>query len=310
MAYTINKNGGTISVADDTLNTDTSLRLVGKDYIGYGEAIAQNSVSLLENFASETAPTNPIEGQHWWKPSTKILNVYSNGKWLGVDAGSSYITVKDNTNADHNVFVVRANGVPISMASSDADFILNTSETEYEPLFRDNGNPSVAGPATIKAGINMTTDASDTTKTYLFRGTATHAQYADVAEMYTTDREHEPGTVMMFSDGPKGEEVCETLHEKDPKILGVVTTNPALLMNSNIETPEGLATVGVALLGRVPCKVTGKISKGDRLVSSNVAGHAMAGKDDSIRWTHVLGRALEKKTDDGEGVIEVIVGVK
>ena len=127
MAYTINKNGGTISVADDTLNTDTSLRLVGKDYIGYGEAIAQNSVSLLENFASETAPTNPIEGQHWWKPSTKILNVYSNNKWLGVDAGSSYITVKDNTNADHNVFVVRANGVPISMASSDADFILNTN---------------------------------------------------------------------------------------------------------------------------------------------------------------------------------------
>jgi hypothetical protein len=40
MAYTINKNGGTISVADDTLNTETSLRLVGKDYIGYGEAIA------------------------------------------------------------------------------------------------------------------------------------------------------------------------------------------------------------------------------------------------------------------------------
>ena len=207
------------------------------------------------------------------------------------------------------MFVARANGVPISMASSDADFILNTSETEYEPLFRDNGNPSVAGPATIKAGINMTTDASDATKTYLFRGTATHAQYADVAEMYTTDREHEPGTVMMFSDGPAGEEVCESLHEKDPKMLGVVTTNPALLMNSGIETPEGLATVGVALLGRVPCKVTGKVNKGDRLISSNVPGHAMAGKDD-IRWTHVLGRALEKKTDDGEGVIEVIVGVK
>lgn len=313
MAYTINKNGGTITVADATLNTDTSLRLIGKDYIGYGESIAQNSVSLLENFASETAPANPIEGQHWWKPSTKILNVYSNGKWLGVDAGSSYITVKDNTNADHNVFVVRANGVPISMASSDTDFILNTSETEYEPLFRDNGNPAVAGPATIKAGINMTTDASDANKTYLFRGTATHAQYADVAEMYTSDAEHEAGTVIMFADdtveGYKGEEVCATLHEKDPKMLGVVTTNPALLMNSTCEAPEGLFTIGVALLGRVPCKVTGKVNKGDRLVSSNVPGHAMAGRDD-IRWTHVLGRALEKKTDDGEGVIEVIVGVK
>ena len=56
MAYTINRNGGTITVVDDTLNEQTSLRLVGKDYIGYGEAIAQNSISLLENFASETAP--------------------------------------------------------------------------------------------------------------------------------------------------------------------------------------------------------------------------------------------------------------
>ena len=45
MAYVIDKNGGTINVADDTLNTDTSLRLVGKDYVGYGQAIAQNSVS-------------------------------------------------------------------------------------------------------------------------------------------------------------------------------------------------------------------------------------------------------------------------
>ena len=59
MAYTINKNGGTITVADATLNTDNSLRLIGKDYIGYGESIAQNSVSLLENFASEIVqPTN------------------------------------------------------------------------------------------------------------------------------------------------------------------------------------------------------------------------------------------------------------
>ena len=313
MAYVIDKNGGTINVADDTLNTDTSLRLVGKDYVGYGQAIAQNSVSLLENFASETAPSNPIEGQHWWKPSDKTLNVYSNGNWLGIDAGSSFVTVNDNAGNPHKVFVVRANGVPISMASSDADFILNTSETEYEPYFRDNGNPSVAGPATISAGINMTTDASDATKTYLFRGTALHAQYADVAEMYTSDAEHGAGTVIMFADdtveGYKGEEVCATLHEKDPKMLGVVTTNPALLMNSTCEAPEGLFTVGVALLGRVPCKVTGKANKGDRLISSNVPGHAMAGKDD-IRWTHVLGRALEKKTDDGEGVIEVIVGVK
>ena len=103
MAYTINKhNNTTITVADDTLNVETSLRLVGKDYIGYGEAIAQNSVSLLENFASETAPTSPIEGQHWWKPSTKTLNVYHNTTWLGIDAGTGVVSILD-TNCDPNV---------------------------------------------------------------------------------------------------------------------------------------------------------------------------------------------------------------
>ena len=307
MAYTINKNGGTISVADDTLNTETSLRLVGKDYIGYGEAIAQNSVSLLENFASETAPSNPIEGQIWWKPSEKVMYLRSGTTWLGVDAGSSMITVKDNTNADHNVFVARANGIPVSMASSDADFILNTSETDYHQYFLDGGTGTTA---TIKTGITLNTVTASAMK---FHGTATHAQYADVAEMYTSDTEHEPGTVIMFADdtveGYKGEEVCATIHEKDPKMLGVVTTNPALLMNSACEAPEGLVTVGVALLGRVPCKVTGIVSKGDRLISSNVPGHAMAGGND-CRWTHVVGRALENKTTEDEGVIEVIVGVK
>tara|TARA_A200000159_G_scaffold164753_1_gene196014 strand:- start:77 stop:1039 length:963 start_codon:yes stop_codon:yes gene_type:complete len=320
MAYTIDRYNNTthggaadISVADNTLNETTNLKLVGKDWVGYGQTIAQNSVSLLENFASETEPTRPTEGQLWWNPETKILSVRSTNKWLGMDAGSSFATIKATDNTDKNVFITRSNGVVVSITSSYEDFIINTSETVIEPLFRDNGDPSVAGPATIKAGINMTTDTSNANKSYLFRGTATHAQYADVAEMYTSDAQHEPGTVIMFSDdsveGHKGEEVCATLHEKDPKMLGVVTTDPALLMNSALQAPEGLFTVGVALLGRVPCKVTGIVNKGDRLVSSNVPGHAMAGKND-IRWTHVVGRALEKKNTEGEGVIEVIVGVK
>jgi len=304
MAYTINKNGGTISVADDTLNTETSLRLVGKDYIGYGEAIAQNSVSLLENFASETAPSNPIEGQIWWKPSEKVMYLRSGSTWLGVDAGSSMITVKDNTNVDHNVFVARANGIPVSMASSDADFILNTSETDYHQYFLDGGTGSVA---TIKTGITLNTVTASAMK---FHGTATHAQYADVAEMYTADEQFEPGTVIMMDAEDENKfEVTSSKHTKDPKVLGVVTTNPALLMNSTLEAPEGMFTVGVALMGRVPCKVTGKVNKGDRLISSDIEGHAMEAGDD-VRWSHVLGRALEKKTTEGEGVIEVIVGVK
>ena len=67
----------------------------------------------------------------------------------------------------------------------------------------------------------------------------------------------------------------------------------------------------VALAGRVPCKVTGTVNKGDRLVSSSTPGHArIAHMTDILDYRIIIGRALADKTDDGEGLIEVVVGVK
>lgn len=307
MAYTINKyNGTTVTVADDTLNVETSLRLVGKDYIGYGEAIAQNSVSLLENFASETAPTNPIEGQHWWKPSTSTLNVYHNSSWLGIDAGTGVVTIKDTNDIAHSVYVTRANGIPVTITSSDTTaWAIKSTETEYLQYFLDGG---AGATATINAGINLNTVTGSAMK---FHGTATHAQYADVAELYTADQQFEAGTLIMLSDGGGAEEVTQTLHQKDPKILGVVTTDPALLMNAKLNAGDKFA-VGVALLGRVPCKVVGKVDKGDRICSSDTKGHGMSADLAGFEytWKHVIGRALESKSSEDAGTIEVIVGVK
>lgn len=307
MAYTINKyNGTTVTVADDTLNVETSLRLVGKDYIGYGEAIAQNSVSLLENFASETAPTNPIEGQHWWKPSTSTLNVYHNSSWLGIDAGTGVVSILDTSDIAHSVYVTRANGIPVTITSSDTTaWAIKSTETEYLQYFLDGG---AGATATINAGINLNTVVGSAMK---FHGTATHAQYADVAELYTADQQFEAGTLIMLSDGGGEEEVTQTLHQKDPKILGVVTTDPALLMNAKLNAGNKFA-VGVALLGRVPCKVVGKVDKGDRICSSDTKGHGMSAdlQDFEYTWKHVIGRALESKSSEDAGTIEVIVGVK
>ena len=314
MAYTINKYGATdITVADDTLNEQTSLRLVGKDYIGYGEAIAQNSISLLENFASETEPTNPTEGQLWWKPNTKILYVRdykvnddpTTARWLGIDANSGFITLTDTSNVDHSVMLTKANGIPVSMVSSDATFEIKnvgTQLADYIAYFSDSG--AGTGTATINAGINLNTATASAMK---FHGTATHAQFADVAENYTSDDVYTAGTIMMMKDHGT-EEVTQTVHHKDPKVIGIVTTDPALLMNSMAEG----TVVGVALLGRVPCKVVGKITKGDRIVSSSTPGHGQSSDtpEIDINWRHVVGRALSTKLDDGEGVIEVIGGVK
>ena len=80
-----------------------------------------------------------------------------------------------------------------------------------------------------------------------------------------------------------------------------MSTNPAYLMNSELKD-----SVAVALQGRVPCKVIGKVSKGDMLVASNIAGHAMV--DNSPGVGAVLGKALQDKDDANEGIIEIVVG--
>tara|TARA_R110002074_G_scaffold104859_6_gene226588 strand:+ start:1456 stop:2394 length:939 start_codon:yes stop_codon:yes gene_type:complete len=308
--YTISKhgvtgtnNGGSFNIVDETVNvTDTSLSLVGKYHIGYGADIAQNQVSLLENFASDTAPSNPIEGQLWWKPIDKQLFVRSNGTWLGIDSDSKVTSVLDTASVAHTVVVSKVNGVVTSITSSDTtDWVINISETTLEPFFRDNGLVGTSGAATIKAGINLNTDS---TKAMKFHGTATTAQYADVAELYVSDKEYEPGHVMKIGGA---EEVTETSEAADTDVLGIVTTDPALLMNSKLAG----VTVGIALLGRVPCKVTGQITKGDRIVTSGTPGHGQSAHNvNEHSYQHVIGRALQSKTTPGEGVIEVIVGVK
>jgi hypothetical protein len=78
MAYTINKTDGTVvaTVEDGTLNTSTSISLVGQNYQGYGEAIGENFITLLENSANTSAPTNPITGELWYDKTNNSLKVY------------------------------------------------------------------------------------------------------------------------------------------------------------------------------------------------------------------------------------------
>ena len=128
---------------------------------------------------------------------------------------------------------------------------------------------------------------------------STSAQYADVAERYATDEMYDPGTVVVI--GGKAEATACTL-EADHAVLGIVSTDPAVKMNQRSEGQD------IALIGRVPCKVVGEIRKGDLLVTSSTAGHAKAWDPANYVPGSVVGKALESKLDDGEGVIEVAVG--
>ena len=131
-------------------------------------------------------------------------------------------------------------------------------------------------------------------------GTATAAQYADLAENYLGDAEYEAGTVLVFSGE---EEVTVTDIKGNRRVAGVVSTHPAHLMNIDL---EGDHVIAVALQGRVPCKVVGRVHKGDMLVTSAIPGYAIVDNDPKIGT--VIGKAVANKDTDDRGTVEVVVG--
>jgi len=129
--------------------------------------------------------------------------------------------------------------------------------------------------------------------------TATQAQYADLAEKYESDAEYEPGTVVVFG-GDKEITACSS--QGSHAVVGVISTDPAYMMNSEAEGQY------VALTGRVPCKVTGPVAKGDLLVSSGEEGHAEV--QNEARPGTIIGKAIGTNPEgNGPAIIEVLVSL-
>jgi len=91
MAYTINLTDGTIFavVADGTINTASSVTLVGKNYAGYGEFLDENFIHMLENFSDGTAPTAPLTGQLWYDSTNSRLSVFRGEYWKTISGASA-----------------------------------------------------------------------------------------------------------------------------------------------------------------------------------------------------------------------------
>ena len=166
-----------------------------------------------------------------------------------------------------------------------------------------SGNFTVNSGANVTAIVNGAGNAVGnigTATTYFNRlfAQATTALYADLAEVYVSDADYPPGTVMTFGGS---QEVTMSTVANDARVAGVVSTHPAHVMNSGIEAAH---SVELSLTGRVPTLVTGKVSKGDMMVSAG-SGRAQACATPSMGT--VIGKALENF--DGEsGVIEVVIG--
>jgi hypothetical protein len=500
--YIINRYNGSVAttVADGTVDTTTDIKLIGKNYAGYGEVQNENFVWLLENFSNANPPPKPISGQVWYDSANSKLKFYDSNKWRttggaeigatqptgltvgdfwfdttnkqlyawnGVDytligpqgvAGSGTTqmrsrSVRDSLGTTHAIIEGIANGNTIFTISADAaftldpatssitgfttvhqgitlayssddvnypgqtlpsanhrfwgtatnsdrlggyaatDFIRSTSAIFSSPVqFNDVGFTVGATPklrvfnsadttptilnqlndtivfsvtsngvvrtpmklvgtsivpendnetsigsdlkrySTITAVnfkgvasnasklalgadfVSASTAATDSTiaarttsdesinginitagalKATYFVGTATAANYADLAEMYLADAEYELGTVLMVG-GEKEVTACQW----GKRAIGAVSANPAYLMNKDLEG----GTI-VALKGRIPVKVTGRVKKGDELIASN-DGAAVTGVPHS---SGVFAIALESSDDIGVKLVECLI---
>ncbi len=169
------------------------------------------------------------------------------------------------------------------------------------PTFTTNINT----PAIVKTGTDGTGDIGQAANKFAtvyattFSGTSTTAKYADLAERYEADDVLAPGTVVCFG-GAKEITACD--HPNDHAVAGVVSTDPAYMMNSEAGTDA--THPYVALTGRVPVKVTGEVNKGDLLVASDVKGHAMA--NNNAKAGTIIGKAIGSSAG-GQAVIEVLI---
>ena len=255
-----------------------------------------------------------------------------------VSTGSGFITIRDPgafavtaTYAARTVKTLTPQGIYLNATSfngsADSTWYINatsTNATSYIIARDDKGSFAATtvtanafiGTATIANSVRVDFSANGFTATTstlastivsrdgngniwgkVFIGTATSALYADLAEKYLADAHYKSGTVLEFG----GEKEVTLAEDGTRRVAGVVSTNPAHLMNSGL---EGEYVVVLALTGRVPVKVRGNIRKGDMLVSG---GGGYARPEHSPTIGSVIGKALEN-FNGGEGVIEVVVG--
>jgi len=92
MSYKLNKTDGSllIDLIDGVKNTSaTDITLIGRNSTGFGEAVNENFIQMLENFASTAAPSSPLEGQLWFDTTTDTLRVYDGTDFKA--AGGAYV---------------------------------------------------------------------------------------------------------------------------------------------------------------------------------------------------------------------------
>jgi len=289
-----------------SVGTLTSLTVTGNTTSGNLNTAGTVTASrLISNIATGTAPLTVTS-------TTQVANLNVATSGLATYATTANSVAVANVSGIGNIATINKDGNASNILYGNGVFAsapspgVSYGNSNVATFLAAYGSNTISTTGNITAGNIITTvltaGANSTAGTItgnfsLSTGSRLNATYADLAEYYEADANYESGTVLAFG----GDKEVTIADDATTKVAGIVSTNPAYVMNSAC---TGEHTVALALQGRVPCKVRGNIKKGDMLIS---AGNGFAHTAISPVLGTVIGKSLEN-FDGIEGIIEVAVG--
>jgi len=286
---------GSISILNDNgliagVDSDITLSVAGNDVTLKNNT---SNGSMYFNVNVGGTPTNAISIDGSTTSVTIAGDLTVNG---------TTTTVNTNNMLVEDPLIVLAKNVT-GVPAYDAGLVVERGTSSNTGWFWDESADEWVAVLTTETGStsgNVAIDSYANIHCGTLTGLASSAKYADLAEKFVADYDYDAGTVVQIG-GEREITMCETSASED--VLGVVSLYPAYLMNSDQE--DGIQ---VALAGRVPVKVTGSVTKGDRLVSAG-NGTARTATAKEMTAFNVIGRALESNSDEGEKLVLCIVRV-
>ena len=283
----------TISSGDVTLRNVTN----NKDLILSVKKATVNTPFLKGNATSGLAEmyANPTAAMNGFTVATKNYVDTVLGGGTGVTTFAAHVNPSANVTYTLGNITNRWSNV-ISQTSFTGNLFsanVNTTRANVADIYIGNSVFPTAG--------NVVNLGSNGMRFNTIYGVSLQAQYADLAERFASDSAYPAGTVVALGGV---EEITAASDALSEDVFGVISTRAAYLMNSSAGSDA--THPPVAVNGRVPVRVVGKIKKGDRLVAAG-NGLAKSGSKSEITPWNVIGRSLENKQDDGVGTVEAIV---
>ena len=301
---------GTIDFGNEQLNTTGGIT-AGGTLVGAGLTINGSSMqfegSTSDNFETRLQVSNPTADRIITLPDTTgtVITTGDTGTVTSTMLAAGSVGTSEIANSSVTIAKLNVANDTLTVDTLVANTITGTADVANNvALTSDNSSNATkyitfSDSPTGNQGLKTDTGLLYNPASNVLTTTATQAQYADLAERYTSDKKYEVGTIMCIG-GHAETTIC--VEDHCSKVIGVVSEKPAYLMNHNVEGTY----VDIALTGRVPVRICGPVRKGDMIVSCEKAGCGR--RESEPRAGTLIGKSLVNDDRQEERLIECVVG--